>query len=774
VRTYALLLSCFVCLSTAMTAVAQQAEQPRTDPPPQPAPQPAPGNSIADRLNSKQNRFEIVAANHLRYSGGVEQELGETKISADQVDVYLDTNRLVASGNVVFSTSEGRLAAERVDYNLQTGLGVFETATGLMSLGDKADRRQFGNQEADVYFFGETIEKLGSRKYRITKGGFTTCVQPTPRWEFTSTTMDLNLNDYALVRNSVLKVKGVPVMYLPVIYYPIREDERATGFLLPTYGTSTIRGQAISNAFFWAINRSQDMTIFHDWFTRTGQGAGTEYRYVLSDQSNGNFRFYRFNQNQTEFTENGQTSTLPETTSFEIVGAASHAFSRAVRGRVRLDYFSDIVSQQLYHQNVYQATRHSRVIEAGLTAALGRLSTSVLYQRNELFNTPTSTQLYGSTPRVTANLAPQRLFNSPVYTSVNSEFALLPYRVISDGEVISDSGYSRFDVSPSVRVPMSRLTYLSVNTSAAYRATYYSRSAELNSINTIDDPYTRQYMTLRSEVVGPVFSRIWDLESGPAERLKHVIEPAFTVDFTSQIEDFTRTPTVGSDQSDFVVSGTTRVTYGLTNRIFARGRTVDNVRGTTRELMTVGLQQTYYSNPLSGAFDSAYQSAYGSRRPVDLSPLTLSARVSPSPVIDGNARVEYDVARGRGLQMVSLGSTLNLTGASIGAIYSHSGTDPLNRQNTISMTTSMRWLGDRATGNYNVQWDIARSYIVSQSVMASYLAQCCGLQLEFQKYNYGQLSSAPVLSDTRFNFGFILAGLGTFSNFFGAFGGGQR
>ena len=26
-------------------------------------------------------------------------------------------------------------------------------------------------------------------------------------------------------------------------------------------------------------------------------------------------------------------------------------------------------------------------------------------------------------------------------------------------------------------------------------------------------------------------------------------------------------------------------------------------------------------------------------------------------------------------------------------------------------------------------------------------------------------------SDTRFNFGFILAGLGTFSNFFGAFGG---
>ena len=103
----------------------------------------------------------------------------------------------------------------------------------------------------------------------------------------------------------VLRVKGVPVMYLPVIYYPIQDDDRATGFLLPTYGTSTLRGQAISNAFFWAIDRSQDATFVHDWFTQTGQGMGGEYRYVASDQSQGNLRLYRFSQNETEFTEDG-------------------------------------------------------------------------------------------------------------------------------------------------------------------------------------------------------------------------------------------------------------------------------------------------------------------------------------------------------------------------------------------------------------------------------------------------------------------------------------
>ncbi len=62
------------------------------------------------------------------------------------------------------------------------------------------------------------------------------------------------------------------MLYLPFFYYPTKEDDRATGFLIPTYGASTIRGQTIHNAFFWAINRSQDATVLHDWYSKTGHG----------------------------------------------------------------------------------------------------------------------------------------------------------------------------------------------------------------------------------------------------------------------------------------------------------------------------------------------------------------------------------------------------------------------------------------------------------------------------------------------------------------------
>jgi hypothetical protein len=71
-----------------------------------------------------------------------------------------------------------------------------------------------------------------------------------------------------------------------------------------------------------------------------------------------------------------------------------------------------------------------------------------------------------------------------------------------------------------------------------------------------------------------------------------------------------------------------------------------------------------------------------------------------------------------------------------------------------------------------LSWDIARNYIVSQSLMTTYMAQCCGVQLEFQRYNIPVSSNIQISSDQRFNFSFVLAGLGTFSNFFGAFGGG--
>ncbi|NIV52049.1 MAG: hypothetical protein GWN53_09275, partial [Gammaproteobacteria bacterium] len=74
---------------------------------------------------------------------------------------------------------------------------TFYNATGSITLQEEEiERSMFGTQEADMLFYGETVEKLGPRTYRLTKGGFTSCIQPTPRWQLTASTLTLNLDSH--------------------------------------------------------------------------------------------------------------------------------------------------------------------------------------------------------------------------------------------------------------------------------------------------------------------------------------------------------------------------------------------------------------------------------------------------------------------------------------------------------------------------------------------------------------------------------------------------
>jgi LPS-assembly protein len=756
---------------TAVTAHAQGASPARPAAPGPAAPTPAQRFRVgnfdvsADHLTQTSNTWSLRGNAEITLSA-------DSRVFGDQIDIDTEKSLLTASGNVVLRNAEGTISASRIELDIDKGTGIFYDAQGMMSLGVNADPLEFGGQDPDVYFTGQKIERLGPRKYRITRGMFTTCVQPEPRWALGSKSLDINLNDYAIARHTLLRVKGVPVFYLPIVYYPIQDDERATGFLMPTYGGSRLRGQALSNGFFWAIGRSHDATFAHDWFSRAGHGYGGEYRYVAGPSSSGDIRVRRFHQKEATYVQDGVTRTREQSTSFELTGSAVHAITPTIRARARVDHASDIIGQQLYQQNLVRATNPVRAIEGVVSGNWGALSSNVSFQRTELFTSETRSLLYGSTPRVTTALAPQRLFGLPIYGAVNSEYSHLPYRELENDTVTLDKSLSRVDLNPSIRIPLSGLTFLTVNSNAAFRSTYYTKSADpaRNGL-IVPEPLLRTFLSLRSDVVGPVFNKIWDTpDSARAERRKHVIEPAFSVDYVSPIEAFTRVPVL-SDYSDVVVGSTTRLTYGLTNRLFSRSRPDETGRGQAREVLTIGIQQTYYSNDAAGQFDSSYQSAYGVRRPVELSPIALTARLMPAMGVETNGRLEYDVS-GNGLQLMSAGASANGLTGSLSANYSWRHTNQsVAADNYVSTSGTLRLREGRLSGSYGLSWDIGRGYVVSQTAQSTYMAQCCGFQVEFQQFNYPESSSIPLSSDRRINFGVVLSGLGPISNFFGAFGG---
>ena len=318
----------------------------------------------------------------------------------------------------------------------------------------------FGAEEADIYFYGEKISKVAQEKYRITHGGFTTCVQPTPRWQLTSGTVTLNLKHYAILTNSLFRVKSVPVLYFPIFYYPINKENRATGFLMPLYGTSTIKGHTLSNAFFWAINRSQDATILYDWFSKTGQGLGGEYRYVAAPGSDGQIRFYNLNEHEAEYDNGaGGVTTTPARESYQINGALSQRISKSFRARGRVDYFSDISVQQTYSQNIFVATNHQRVMNGSVNGVIGTFSLNGSYDRSEYFYGTTQSTLRGGTPRITFQRADKPLFGSPIYFSMSGEAAhLLAERRTPTATI--DQSLSRFDIFPRIRFPFTKWQFL--------------------------------------------------------------------------------------------------------------------------------------------------------------------------------------------------------------------------------------------------------------------------------------------------------------------------
>jgi LPS-assembly protein len=720
--------------------------------------------------------IDRLSKDHLKLSGAVEVICDEERFFADEIELFTAEDRLVATGNVVFTSGTSSIAAERLEFDTRTRTGTFYNATGSAAIQEDGttatDRSMFGTQEPAVYFYGETLEKVGPKRYRVTKGGFTTCVQPVPRWELTSGSVTLNLDHYALLTNVVFKVKGVPLLYLPVFYYPVQEDDRATGFLIPAYGTSTIRGQSLSNAFFWAINRSHDATFLHDWFSRTGQGFGGEYRYALGAGSDGYLRTYALREHEAVYTDTfGNQTTMPDRRSYEVRGQASHRIGQHLRARGRADYFSSLEVQQTYFMNVYDASRRQRSFSGSLTGNFGEYSVIGSVDRSEYFYGRSSSSTRGGAPRVVVSRAERPLFGSPAYLSVNGEYNRMLVQRRSD-DLVADQGLTRYDVFPRIRVPFTRWQFLTVNSTAGLRSTYWTESRD-PLLGQVQQGIGRNYYELQANVTGPVFNRIWTFAgSRYAEKLKHSVQPYFNVQRISAIDAFERI--VQADATDTIVGNTTRLSYGVANRFYRKP-----AGDRSREIVNASIGQSYYTDARAALYDIYYQSV-GGTAPSRFSPVAIAVRALPTDYVTANLRAEYDTQYDA-FRSIAADGTIEWRGW-LQAIAGWSqrryipglpGFDDQGRlDHYLNASTHVRLRQNRFGGSHQFNYDVLRSSFLQQRFTAYYNAQCCGFAVEYQTYDLSRLGFSPVLQDRRFNFSFSLAGIGTFANFFGALGGG--
>lgn len=722
---------------------------------------------------------EQITSGHFRLREKVEITCDTYKFFADEVDLYDDEDRLVATGNVLFTTPDTRISASRLDFNLETKTGTFYDAYGTSKVSPQVGARSiFGTQEADMHFRGATLEKLGEKKYRLTDGGFTSCLQPTPRWEFTSGSITINIDRYAFATNTVFRVKGVPLLYLPVIYYPLEEDSRATGFLMPGYGVSSVQGQTIRNAFFWAINRSMDLTVGHNFFSKTGQAVEGEFRYVASDASFGNVQASLLNEKASStLLPNGRLLERDASRTTQVRGTLTQQLPGRFRLGARADYTSSITTRALYDQNPYQVTNPSSIIDANVSGTLAGWQIGAQYYRNEVFQLGGTTErstLGGTSPRINVSRAESPIGRLPLYWSLQSEgVGILDQS--RNGDTVVERNRMRADIMPALRAPLSKLPWLQLTTSLAWRATWWSESLDPETKELVEEPISRNYFELQTNIVGPVFGRIFDTPGlGYAQRWKHVVEPSITFGRTTAIDEDVRDSIFGNESVDNVVGSVTRVTYGVTNRLYAKRG--DGPSAIAREVASLSISQSYYTDPLAVERDANYRNTI-TNEPLSrsFSPLVFAFRASPTQASQLDFTVDYDtqfnaIRQLRASTTVRTRDTLNLTAgwSQRKVIEGLPGWGESSSAHSLNANANVRTPGNRYSVRYGFQYDIKQSELVNQSLSAHYNAQCCGVGLEYRTVNIGR--GANRIPNRTFNLMFSLAGIGSFSDFFGAFG----
>src|SRR3984885_12122199 len=149
---------------------------------------------------------------------------------------------------------------------------------------------QFELRQPAAHGIADAMHLTPDGKIRLERVRFTTCPKEDPVWQLRAN--EILLDTRARVgpaRDTKVDFKGVPVLYLPWLSFPLSND-RKSGFLFPTIGNSSTSGLQIAIPYYWNIAPNVDATIEPTEYQKRGVDLGGEVRYLTSGQ-HGDFAF---------------------------------------------------------------------------------------------------------------------------------------------------------------------------------------------------------------------------------------------------------------------------------------------------------------------------------------------------------------------------------------------------------------------------------------------------------------------------------------------------
>jgi LPS-assembly protein len=225
---------------------------------------------------------------------GVPAQQSDTVITADQTSLTRD-GLIEMSGDVLIERPGRRVTAQNA--MLDQSSGKFEVDSALRLESDQfsfladgmSGQTQRGEASLDnvrYSIFGPGAH--GTAKYldqvnnviTVTRGTYTTCPPGSSGWQVSGRQIRLDREKgWGEGRDVVIRVKDVPLLWLPWITFPI-DERRKTGLLFPTISSGDNGGLDFTQPIYLNLHPQMDATLSPRYIDGRGSGVDSEFRYL--------------------------------------------------------------------------------------------------------------------------------------------------------------------------------------------------------------------------------------------------------------------------------------------------------------------------------------------------------------------------------------------------------------------------------------------------------------------------------------------------------------
>jgi len=742
--------------------------------------------------------------------GDAEIKFADYDFRGDLVTYDSATGNVSAKGHISLDGGprDIHISGSEGTYNLHSQTGKFYDVRG--STGARFKGRSVTlTSSSPLSFAGKMVEQTGPGEYVLHHGSVTSCELPRPKWTFNSARIILKVGNYAHVYNTTFRLKGIPVFYLPYASPPVERLGRASGFLIPNFGTSNTKGTVVGDSFYWAINRSMDATLGGEYLSKRGWGLQENYRYRPSESSFLNLSYFGVLDSgipTTSVNAAGQTVTKIDKQGGEDVKLnAETNFSNGVRGVASVDYLSSFIFRLVFTENFSQAVDSEVKSVTFLTKNLQGFSFNGFAARYQNFQSKNNDDVITilHAPGIELSSVDRKIFGSPVYWS---------YDVAAEGVRRSQPGFvtpgvvGRFDVDPDLSLPVFFHGW-TLRPDVQLRNTIYSQQqiTAQGLASTSHNVFNRRTIATSVELRPPTLGKIFG-GTVVGRKVKHTIEPRLVYRYTNGVESFGSI--IRFDYRD-ILSNTNEAEFGLLQRLFLKRKRAgcdEEAVGFTAttpcapagadEFVSWDVKMKYFADPTFGGAvlpgtrnvlttTANFTGIAFLTDPRRFSPVVSQLRIRTSANSDLEWQLDYDTKKGR------INSSTFYTGFHFGDFFvgaSHAYLqvpgevvddpttglvlptcvphvfnqppcvpplfDQLRAQLGYGSPTKRGW-----SAAANIGFDREFNLLQYGAAQTSYNWDCCGLSFEYRRFSLGS-----VRNENQYRFAFTLANIGSFGN----------